>query len=332
MSASQLPLALAQRHHNRQLFADRYLDETLPRRNAWLDLIDEAAPVLAQVRALLIAFTPSTNESQTERELVRPVLELLGHTFEVQASLRTPKGTKKPDYLFYRDLAALNANKNRVLTDADLGAALAVGDAKYWERKLDVSSQGESDEINKVPADQIAFYMRHSGLAWGLLTNGRRWRLYHKETVEKQDRFYEVDLQELAEANDPEAFLYFYAFFRRAAFAPAVGDALTLNGMLRESVDYARGVSESLKTQVFDALRHLAQGFLDSPRNRLEPTPAMLREIYSNSLIVLYRLLFVLYAEARELLPLRESPGYRDEYSLYAVVRDVARRLDSGLG
>jgi hypothetical protein len=100
MSASQLPLALAQRHHNRQLFADRYLDETLPRREAWLALIGEAAPVLARVGAIFAAFTPSTNEAQTERDLVRPVLEALGHTFEVQAALRTPKGTKKPDYLF----------------------------------------------------------------------------------------------------------------------------------------------------------------------------------------------------------------------------------------
>jgi hypothetical protein len=330
MSASQLPLALAQRHHNRQLFADRYLDETLPRRNTWLDLVDAAAPVLAQVRALFDAFTPSSNEAQTEHELVRPVLAALGHTFEIQAALRTPKGTKKPDYLFYRDLTALNANKGRVLTDADLGAALAVGDAKYWERKLDVSSQGESDEITKVPADQIAFYMRHTGVPWGILTNGRRWRLYHQETVEKQDRFYEVDLKDLADANDPEAFLYFFAFFRRAAFAPALGEALTLDGMLRESVDYARGVSESLKAQVFDALRHIAQGFLDYPRNRLEPTPETLREIYGSSLIVLYRLLFVLYAEARELLPLRESPTYRDQYSLYGLVRDVSRCLDSG--
>ncbi len=89
-------------------------------------------------------------------------------------------------------------------------------------------------------------------------------------------------------------------------------------GCWRESVDYARGVSESLKAQVFDALRHLAQGFLDYPRNQLQPTPESLATIYSNSLIVLYRLLFVLYAEARELLPLRESPTYRDEYSLYA--------------
>ena len=342
MSVSQLPLALAQRHHNRQLFADRYLDQTLPRRGAWLDLGDEAAPVLAQIRALFAAFTPSPNEAQTERDLVRPVLEVLGHTFEVQAALRTPKGTKKPDYIFYRDVAALSANKGKVLSDADLGAALAAGEAKYWDRKLDVSSQGESDEITKVPSDQIAFYMRHTGAPWGILTNGRRWRLYHKETVEKQDRFYEADLKELADANDPEAFLYFFAFFRRAAFAAPLGDALTLDGMLRESVDYARGVSESLKAQVFDALRHIAQGFLDYQRNgfhvgmgaadeRSADPAASLQTIYANSLIVLYRLLFILYAEARELLPLRENLSYRDDYSLYAMVRDVGRRLDSGM-
>jgi hypothetical protein len=331
MPASQLPLALAQRHYNRQLFADRYLDETLPRRDAWLALIAEAAPVLARVRAIFAGFTPSANEAQTERDLVRPVLEALGHTFEVQAALRTPKGTKKPDYLFYRDAAALNANKNRALADADLKAAFAVGDAKFWERRLDVSTPGDDEDLSRVPADQIAFYMRHSGVTWGLLTNGRRWRLYHKDSVEKQDRFYEVDLKELADGGEPEPFLYFYAFFRRAAFDAPVGDALTLDGMLRESVDYARGVSDSLKSQVFDALRHLAQGFLDYPRNRLEPTPETLREIYASSLIALYRLLFVLYAEARELLPLRESAAYREEYSLYAVAREAARRLDSGV-
>ncbi|WP_129670827.1 Eco57I restriction-modification methylase domain-containing protein [Candidatus Chloroploca sp. Khr17] len=331
MSAAQLSLALAQRHHNRQLFADRYLDVTLPQREEWLALRAEAMPVLAQVQALLAAFTPSNNEAQTEHDLVRPVLLALGHSFEVQAALRTPKGTKKPDYVFYRDQAALNANKGRVLTEADLGAAFAVGDAKHWERKLDVSSTGEGDEINKVPADQIAFYMRHSGVAWGVLTNGRFWRLYHKDTVHKQDRFYEVDLRQLVEAGDVDAFLYFYAFFRRAAFNPAATEPLALEAMLRESSAYARGVSESLKAQVFDALRHLAQGLLDYPGNRLEPTPETLREVYSHSLIVLYRLLFIFYAEARELLPLRASASYREDYSLAATVRQVVRRLDSGL-
>jgi hypothetical protein len=90
-------------------------------------------------------------------------------------------------------------------------------------------------------------------------------------------------------------------------------------------VDYARSVGDSLKTQVYEALRHLAQGFLDYPQNELEPDPETLREIYDNSLIVLYRLLFVLYAESRDLLPVRESEMYRDTYSLYAIKHEVAQ-------
>ena len=85
MPEAQSPLVLAQRHYNHQLFADRYLDVTLPGRTAWRGLLDEARPVLARIQAILAAYTPSTNEAQTERELVRPVLEALGHSFEVQA-------------------------------------------------------------------------------------------------------------------------------------------------------------------------------------------------------------------------------------------------------
>ncbi len=85
MPDTQSPLILAQRHHNHQLFADRYLDVTLPGAHAWSGLLDEARPVLARVQTILAAYTPSTSEAQTERELVRPVLEALGHAFEVQA-------------------------------------------------------------------------------------------------------------------------------------------------------------------------------------------------------------------------------------------------------
>ena len=333
MTVAQLPLALIQHHANRQLFADHYLNAILPRATAWLALYDEAAPVLAHLRTIFAAFSPapSINEAQTEHALVRPVLEALGHAFALQVPLKTPAGTKKPDYLFVRDPLALKALPPHPLSDADCSVAFAVGEAKAWERKLDVAGLNEPDTLSRVPARQIAFYMLHSGVPWGFLTNGRRWRLYHQATARKEDVFYEVDLQALVEAHEVGAFLYFYAFFRRAAFDPPTDGTLTLDALLRESVDYARALSTSLKAQVFDALRHLAQGFLDYPPNQLAPTPATLHAIYAHSLTTLYRLLFVLYAEARELLPCRESAAYREQYSLYTIVRDAAKRLDSGV-
>ena len=65
----------------------------------------------------------------------------------------------------------------------------------------------------RTPPYQIAFYMQHAGTEWGILTNGRLWRLYHKDTAHKLDRFYEVDLPALVNPANAEAFLYFYAFF-----------------------------------------------------------------------------------------------------------------------
>src|SRR5690242_15966780 len=285
MPPTQLPLTLAQRHNNQQLFSDYYLNVTLPQRPEWKLLAHDAGRALAAIAPIVRAYVPSDNEAQTERDLVRPVLETLGHTFEVQPALKTPDGTKKPDYVFYRDLAALNANKNRTLDEGLLqGKAFAIGDAKYWERPLDqnLKRAGADPFTNKNPAYQIAFYIQHSGVEWGILTNGRLWRLYHKDTAHKQDRFYEVDLPALVEADDPAAFLYFYAFFRRAAFEPG---ALSLDALLKESAAYARGVGESLKAQVYDALKEVAQGFLDYPGNTLQTDPATLKRIYDSSLI-----------------------------------------------
>jgi hypothetical protein len=272
---------------------------------------------------------PSDNEAQVEHDLVRPVLTLLVHDFEVQPALKTPDGTKRPDYVFYRSAEARDANKNKTLTDALLRpGGLVVGDAKAWDRPLDSALQSKSKSgsdpfTNKNPSYQIAFYVQHSGLDWGILTNGRTWRLYHRESAHKLTRFYEVDLPALVAPGDTARFLYFWAFFRREAFEP--GAPLGVGALLQESSDFARGVGNSLKKQVYDALHHLAQGFLDYPANGLDARdPETRKAIYDNSLILLYRLLFVLYAEARELLPVRTSAPYRDTYSLHAIKQQVA--------
>ena len=189
-------------------------------------------------------------------------------------------------------------------------------------------SAGGDPFNNKNPGYQISFYMQHTGLPWGILTNGRLWRLYHKDSAHKLDRFYEVDLVALLEAGEPASFQYFAGFFARAAFDDG---PLSPSALLAASNDYARGVSEGLKEQAYDALRHVAQGFLDFPGNKLTSEPATLKEIYDNALILLYRLLFILYAEARGLLPLHSNHVYRRSYSLDALKKEIAQTLDRPL-
>ncbi|HAG97972.1 MAG TPA: hypothetical protein DCL75_03685 [Ktedonobacter sp.] len=333
---AQLPLAGGVSRRNQRLFSDYFLDHILPKedswRREWQQLKSEAATVMTQLRQRYTTFVPSKNEAQTEDDWIKPVLLSLGHIFDVQAPLKTGEGAKRPDYIFYHDDTARVANKNTLLTDELLQqGAFAVGDAKSWDLPLDrtLTSSNKSDPFsNKNPSYQIFFYMLHSGLPWGILTNGRHWRLYHKQTAHKLEVFYEVNLPVLLEANDVDSFLYFYAFFRHKAFEPG---ALALERILSASTEYAQGISESLRQQVYDALRFVAQGFLTYPENNLPSTPETYKLIYDNSLILLYRLLFILYAEARDLLPLQENRAYYRKYSLHAIKHDVVTDLQEGL-
>ncbi len=316
-------------HRNQNLFSDHYLNTNLPAHTYWNSLRDPAQGMIQEISRIFASYVPSENERQTEEGLVMPVLKLLGHDFELVPSLKTPEGVYTPDYVFYKDAIARDANKDQILCDTlPQQGGIGVGDAKYWGRPLDIAiKQGRGDALsNKNPSFQIYYYILHSGVSWGILTNGKKWRLYHRETAHKLDHFYEVDLEELVQSGDVARFLYFYAFFRREAFDEG---PLSVAAILRESTDYARSVGDSLKQQVYDALRYLAQGFLDYGPNRLKAEPATLDTIHKSSLILLYRLIFILYAEARGLLPLRESQPYRDTYSLYSIKNQAAADLDA---
>jgi hypothetical protein len=56
----------------------------------------------------------------------------------------------------------------------------------------------------------------------GILTNGRKWRLYGTRDYETQT-YYEVDLPELLERGSLDEFKAFYLFFRPAAFRETAG-------------------------------------------------------------------------------------------------------------
>ncbi|HEU5374755.1 MAG TPA: hypothetical protein VFV38_04895 [Ktedonobacteraceae bacterium] len=311
------------KHNNHRLFSDHFLDTTLMSEPEWLTLQTEAAPVMEKLKqryATFGAVAARTKEAQTEHDWVRPMLADLGHTFEVQATLKMPAqaSSQFPDYVFYATEEQRLAQVGQVRDDrVSQAGALAVGDAKEWALPLDQTGKGASVSFsNKNPSFQIFFYMLHSKLPWGILTNGRKWRLYRQDTAYKLDVYYEIDLPDLLASDDIERFLYFYAFFRRTAFTTT--NPLSLDKMLKESVTSSKQIRDDLKGQIYEALHLVAQGFLTYPDNKLEPTPENCQRIYKHSLILLYRLLFILYAESRDLLP-TDNTTYEAHYSLHSI-------------
>ena len=79
------------------------------------------------------------------------------------------------------------------------------------------------------------------------------------------------------------------------------------------SATYAKEVSDKLKELVFrEVMPEIAGGFVAYRRRQLgmaTESEESLRQVYQASLSLLYKLLFVLYAEARSLLPIA-NPAY----------------------
>lgn len=313
MSTIQQPLH-GPKHLNHGLFSDYYLEEIVPNKPEWDAMLPAARQAQQAIRELLDKVNPAAlDEAPLENQWIQPIFAILGHFYSVQVKIRYREvGYRKPDYVFTASQTEALAFSDTIYTAAQLQHGLAVGDAKKWGTPLDQSGGKEA----RNPSQQIDEYLRYSEISWGILTDGRYWRLYERDSS-KNNVYYAVDLLDLV--NHPaEAFLYFYAFFCRAAFTES-----WLHKTLQGSIDYAQRVTEQLEEQVYDALELIAQGFLAYRRNRLTATPDTLHTLYQQSLVLLYRLLFILYAESRDILPLQDNDAYKRQQSLYAIKKTV---------
>ena len=310
---------------NRRLFSDHYLEEVLPTLELWRVDLEELAGIQAELRTEYQAVQQlvTGHEGQTEEHWIRPILRKLGFYFQVFPAVSTAEGFRWPDYALFATEHARDLSEGSARTPVYFDQALAVADAKVWDRPLDhsISSQDPYDRRN--PSAQIDAYMRETGRRWAILTNGRKWRLYSRDTSYRLDTYYEVDVIELLDGT-VESFKYFWLLFQRAAFENQPDSRL--DGLLRGSVQYAEGLPRRIKERIYDAVHEFVNGFFANSSNALDPTRDV-EAAFQASLILLYRLLFVLYAESRALLPLK-NPGYRGTYSLTAIKENLASRLD----
>lgn len=319
--ADQLELAVGP-FRNGGLFSDRFLHELLP---DWPEFArSEPAPLLAELRRLWAAECDAlalANEGQTEERWVQPVLRALGFEYTVQAGLQVGRGRRQPDYaLFVTEADRREAD--RLEGGARYAGAVCVADAKRFDRPLE--RRHAERALSEDPVAQIIHYVSVTRCPFGILTNGRLWRLYALERDLLGGAFYEVDLVALLEAGDPRAFRWFSVLLSAAAFTPGVDGRSLLDRALSESRASAVAVGDALERQVFDAVPLIADGLLGGE----ERSDAALAAAFDHALILLYRLLFCLHAEARGLLPV-ENPHYF-EYSLRKEREELADDLRRG--
>lgn len=314
--------------NNRGLFSNHYLTTQIPKTPEWKEdenvqiVFDEINKHYQKNQKSLATY----KEAQLEDNFIRPVLRALGHFFGIQG--KVADNARVPDYGFFStDGDREEAYQLQGTQDFYL-KAIAVGDAKAWNVSLDksqISGKGIWDKQN--PSCQIDTYLRDTPPVWGILTNGRLWRLYHESTSNKLDVYYEVDLESLLKSEDMEAFKYFYLFFRLEAFPKFPGDSF-LDRTREGSQAYAREIGEELKDNIYRAMQKLAEGFFADPTNGLTRSDEDLKAVQDNSMLLLYRILFISYAESRGLLD--TGNRYYHGMSLQEMKKEIATKLDAG--
>ena len=127
------------------------------------------------------------------------------------------------------------------------------------------------------PPQQIEWYLDRSHLDYGILTNGRLWRLVPREYSGQQRRFQtylECDLPAMLDAWHAKGILIdefkeFFLLFSPVAFEQRDGRKPLIVRAVEGSSEYRLGVGESLKQRAFKALELCIEGFLISrPKHR----------------------------------------------------------------
>lgn len=336
---------LASSAYQGSLFTNAFVESSIADLQDWQTLDDAELDALRRTVLGIFARFPTNqtpNEATTESDLIWPVLEALGWEHSLTQQNLTASGRQDvPDAILFADQAAkVRANtRSEEWRRYELGAAVV--ESKRWLRPLDRRSE-KRDEVT-APSTQMLRYLRrvddltNGKLRWGILTNGLRWRLYYSGAQSIAEDFFEIDLGSvlglagfdgglfsLTTDERQHWFKVFVLTFRRQAFVAGTDQLTFHQRALAEGKFYEERVAKDLSDLVFGfVFPALAKGISDAAQD------ADLQDVREAALILLYRLLFILYAEDRDLLPVREARY--DDYSLREKVRlDVRKRKDAG--
>ena len=159
---------------------------------------------------------------------------------------------------------------------------------------------------------------------WSLLFNGTHVRLLdHARPYARRSIEFDLDLM----LDHDRTWSAFWLLMRAQVFGATAAGSATLRATIERSERHAAAVSRSLRDGVLAASGAVLGALVGSRRRR---TPPPLDGSFEQALTIVYRILFLLFAEARGLVPLWH-PVYRDGYSIESL-RAAAERPEPAAG
>jgi len=181
--------------------------------------------------------------------------------------------------------------------------------------------RAESGRPRLAPHSLVQEYLNRTEHLWGIVTNGLTLRLLRDSQLLRRQAYIEFDLRTMFEGEYFADFALLYRLLHRSRLphADEKPEACFLERWYTQTVEQGGRVRERLRNGVEEAIKKLANGLLRHPHNtdlrqaahegKLQPA-----RLYEQLLRLIYRLLFLMVTEERNLLS--SHPVYREHYSV----------------
>ncbi len=298
-------------------------------------LVDEVTAVWSDVRTYWEAFERrrarakdgESLTSATREAWIIPLLEALGYRLTFQRKAAEVDGRAY----------ALSHSATSSSSSQGEGSGEGVGPPVHivaFDQKLGERPPAGRGTLS--PHALVQDYLNRSDDLWGIVTNGATLRLLRDSAYFSRPSYIEFDLQGMLDGERLDEFILFYRLAHRSRLAAAGEDGgrCLLERYHQAAVEQGGRIRDGLRKAVEDAILTLANGFLSHPKNgelrrAISDGGLSASGYYQQLLYLIYRLLFLMVAEERNLLtpslPPSPSQGegrggggdyYLDHYSI----------------
>ncbi|MGH8772995.1 MAG: hypothetical protein ACREV2_17740, partial [Burkholderiales bacterium] len=165
-----------------------------------------------------------------------------------------------------------------------------------------------------------------SNLDYGFLLSPEVLRLVRKPGVGTRGASFDLALAAAVEQDDTDSLSAAYRVLSAQNFVQTAEGTRPIDALESECRRHSSKVSNDLKAAVFEAAERIVAGFLGDVRERTDtfPSSPALAQLRDAGFLALYRLLFILYAEARD-ERLIQHWLYQRSYSLDHLVAKLLR-------
>lgn len=180
-------------------------------------------------------------------------------------------------------------------------------------------------KMRKSPHTSLQEYLNSTDHVFGIVTNGLRIRLLRTQNRLSNMQYMEWDLERIMEAADFPAFVLIYRMLHVSKIQHP-RENCWLEHFHQDAIEASHRVRNKLKGSVMKCLEKLGNGFLEHPENQhlqdaLKSGQLSPAEYGKYLRTLVYRLLFLMVAEEKNLLVAKDLPEtqatiYQDYYGL----------------